>query len=236
MSDTPNARAAIDALQEHEAWAIIRRSTRAGDRDTVGMVGGRRWVAESLLDIPVEQGPPAPGRQCDRLVAVPFRQVAERGFEAHDDGAPLTVVDIDLEVELPFAELLAALPDEVVAFRDRGGFETSDDEYAAVVRCIIDDEIGNGEGANLVVGRHYRAQLEEWGPDQALTVLRRLLERETLDGAEVNQIIIEETETDYIKLKEYYPDNGPGEQMTIAPGSGPQTDMPLPVGAPPDRA
>ena len=47
-----------------------------------------------------------------------------------------------------------------------------------MVRRIIDDEIGNGEGANLVVGRHYRAQLADWGPAQALTVLRRLLERE----------------------------------------------------------
>ena len=37
-----NAREAIEALREHEAWAIIRRSTRAGDRDTVGLVGGRQ--------------------------------------------------------------------------------------------------------------------------------------------------------------------------------------------------
>jgi cell division protease FtsH len=56
-------------------------------------------------------------------------------------------------------------------------------------------------------------------------IARRLLERETLDGWEVNQIITEETGTDYIKLKEYYPDQSPGEAMTIAPGSGPQTDV-----------
>jgi cell division protease FtsH len=60
-------------------------------------------------------------------------------------------------------------------------------------------------------------------------IARRLLERETLDGWEVNQIITEETGTDYIKLKEYYPDASPGEQMTIAPGSGPSTDVtPIP--------
>ena len=44
--------------------------------------------------------------------------------------------------------------------------------------AIIDDEIGNGEGANLVVGRHYRAQLRDWDRDKALTVLRRLLTAE----------------------------------------------------------
>ncbi|MDE0778940.1 MAG: phenazine-specific anthranilate synthase component I, partial [Nocardioides sp.] len=86
------ARAAIDALIGHEAWAIIRRSTRVGDRDTVGLIGGSRSEVDSLLDVPLESGPPEPGRVADRLLAIPFRQVAERGFEAHDDGTPLVVV------------------------------------------------------------------------------------------------------------------------------------------------
>jgi cell division protease FtsH len=60
-------------------------------------------------------------------------------------------------------------------------------------------------------------------------IARRLLEKETLEGPEVNQIIIEETGTDYIKLKEYYPENSPGELLTIAPGSGPSTDVSSPA-------
>ena len=60
-------------------------------------------------------------------------------------------------------------------------------------------------------------------------IARKLLERETLDGWEVNQIITEETGTDYIKLKEYYPEQSPGEAMTIAPGSGPSTDVTSPA-------
>jgi cell division protease FtsH len=64
-------------------------------------------------------------------------------------------------------------------------------------------------------------------------IARKLLERETLEGWEVNQILLEETGTDYIKLKEYYPEEAsPGEKMTIAPGSGPSTDVPTPVPAP----
>jgi phenazine biosynthesis protein phzE len=133
---------------------------------------------ESLLDVPLEDGVPEPDRRFDRLVAVPFRQVRERGFEAHDDGAPLVVVDIDVQAEVPLAGLLAALPDVPVEFADRGGFDSSDEEYGAVVDAIIRDEIGHGEGANLVIGRSYRAQLAGWGVDQALTVFRRLLERE----------------------------------------------------------
>jgi phenazine biosynthesis protein phzE len=166
--------AALAALQEHEAWAVIRLR----DSPTVTLVGGARSEVRSLLDVPLEEGPPPPGRRFDRLLAVPFRQVAERGYEVHDDGAPLTVVDVAFETEVPLAGVLDALGDEAVELADRGGFETTDEEYAEVVRRIIDHEIGNGEGANLVVGRHYRARLADWGPAKALTVLRRLLERE----------------------------------------------------------
>jgi len=170
----PDVAALLTELQGHEAWAAIRLR----DAATVTLVGGTRSEVSSLMDVPLDDGLPADGRRFDRLVAVPFRQVAERGFEAHDDGAPLTVVEIHLEREVPVADLLAVLPDEPVEFEDRGGFESSDEEYGAVVRRIIDDEIGNGEGANLVVGRHYRAQLADWDADKALTVFRRLLERE----------------------------------------------------------
>jgi cell division protease FtsH len=64
-------------------------------------------------------------------------------------------------------------------------------------------------------------------------IARKLLERETLEGWEVNEIITEETGTDYLKLKEYYPDQSPGEPMTIAPGTGPAADVSSPVVAPP---
>ena len=172
------ARAAIDALQGHEAWAIIRRSTRAGDKDTVGLIGGRRSEVASLLDVPLETGTPTEGHIADRLLAVPFRQVRERGFEAHDDGAPLVVVDIESEVEFSVADVIAAIDDTGIEFDDRGGFETDDATYGELVETIIRDEIGQGEGANLVIGRHYRAQVADWGPDKALTVFRRLLDRE----------------------------------------------------------
>ncbi|MEA2337098.1 MAG: cell division protease FtsH [Thermoanaerobaculia bacterium] len=64
-------------------------------------------------------------------------------------------------------------------------------------------------------------------------IARKLLERETLEGWEVNDILREETGNDYLKAKEYYPEQSPGETMTIAPGSGPSTDVSTPVAQPP---
>src|SRR5262245_14448993 len=158
MSETQGsgAREAIGALLGHEAWAIIRRSTRAGDRDTVGLVGGRRRVVESILDVPLESGVPQKDHIADRLLAIPFRQVRERGFEAHDDGTPLVVVDVESEREFTVAEVIDAIDDTGVEFADRGGFDIDDEEYGKLVGAVIADEIGQGEGANLVIGRHYR--------------------------------------------------------------------------------
>ncbi len=171
---TSAALTALEAIQGHEAWGVIRLR----DSATVTLVGGSAQAVERLADVPLEEGVPEPGRRFDRLVAIPFRQAAERGFEVRDDGTPLTVVRIETEAEIAVEDLLTALPDRVVAFEDRGGFETPDGEYGAMVKQIIADEIGHGEGANLVVGRKYRAQLSDWDSDAALTVLRRLLERE----------------------------------------------------------
>lgn len=161
----------LDDLLAQPAWAIVR--TR--DSDTVTLVGGPRTDLERLADVPLGTGP---GHGWEQLVLVPFQQVRERGFEAHDDGTPLTSIAAELLREVPLDEVLAMLPDTEIELADRGGFETSDEEYAGIVQAIIDDEIGRGEGANLVVGRRYRAQVADWGHDRALTVLRRLLERE----------------------------------------------------------
>ncbi|MDQ6687494.1 MAG: chorismate-binding protein [Actinomycetota bacterium] len=166
-----SASAALCELLGHEAWAVIRLR----DSDTVTLVGGTLSHLDTLAEIPVCTGIPELGRRFDTLVAVPFRQVTERGFVAHDDGTPLAVVRLETEREVPLVELVAALPDEETALADRGGFDSTDEDYADLVGRIIRDEIGNGEGANLVVGRNYRAQLNSWSASKALSVLRRLL-------------------------------------------------------------
>ncbi|MFT4189683.1 MAG: chorismate-binding protein [Aeromicrobium sp.] len=163
----------LDDLLAQPAFALIR----AREADTVTLIGGPRLDVDSLDDLPVLTD--ATGHPTwDHLALIPFAQVRERGYEAHQDGTPLSVIRAEMCVEAPLAELLEQLPDVPVTFADSGGFETGDAEYSALVRTIIDEEIGHGEGANLVIGRRYRAQLDRWGHDEALTVFRRLLERE----------------------------------------------------------
>ncbi|MDQ4085923.1 MAG: chorismate-binding protein [Actinomycetota bacterium] len=164
----------LDDLLALPAYALIRLRGSA----EVLLLGGTREDLELLADVPLEQGPPAPGRRFDRLLCVPFRQVRERGYDVHDDGTPLSSITIEHEHAVRLDTLLAELPDEPVTTDGSGGFETSDEEYGRVVEAIIRDEIGNGEGANLVIGRNYRTRLADWDQRKALSVFRRLVERE----------------------------------------------------------
>ncbi len=164
----------LDRLVAYPSYALIR----VRESPTVTLVGGRRDDLERLADVTVESGVPPTGPAIDRLLAVPFRQVAERGFEAHEDGAALSAITVQSHAEVPLAEMMRLLPDEPVEVAEAGGFEVSDDEYAKTVDRVITDEIGNGEGANVVIARDYRCRIAGWGAAKALTVFRRLLERE----------------------------------------------------------
>jgi len=101
-------------------------------------------------------------------------------------------------------------------------------DYSEATAIEIDKEV------RRILDKAYKAAHEIINANKASLdrIARKLLERETLDGSEVNEIILEETGTDYAKLKEYYPDQSPGETMTIAPGSGPSTEAAPPMPQP----
>ncbi|MFC8707745.1 anthranilate synthase family protein [Streptomyces anulatus] len=147
-------------------FALLRRRTPGRDHDHVELlIGGVREV-DRLADLPVGAAP--------ALALVPFRQIAERGFDVRDDGTPLSVLVADEAHELELAELLAALPAHDVRVEDRG-FDVPDGEYADIVRRVIRDEIGQGEGANFVIRRTFRGEIPGFGRADALALFRRLL-------------------------------------------------------------
>lgn len=113
----------------------------------------------------------------DRLVVIPFRQVAERGFDCVDDGTPLVVMDVAERSELDVDEVVRRIPDVDLRITE-DGFDRSDEDYADAVRQIIDHEIGAGEGANFVFKRTYQATLHELTPAHTAMLFKRLLQRE----------------------------------------------------------
>jgi 2-amino-4-deoxychorismate synthase len=151
-------------------FALLHRPETTGP-GLVDVLVGEVSVVATLADVPVRAG-------SDVLVLVPYRQIVERGFTAIDDGTPLVAMAVEARQAVRLPEALVRLPS--VATPVAGGdFDIDDDQYAAIVRRVVAEEIGSGAGANMVVKRSYFTDIEGYGPDSALALFRRLLERET---------------------------------------------------------
>jgi phenazine biosynthesis protein phzE len=148
-------------------FAVLHREGGPGVEVLLGDVVD----VDTLADIPL----PSSGEAGPQVLAlVPYRQVVERGFVCHDDGTPLRCLLVREREVLTLGEALDVLPTAELAVTD-GGFDVSDDAYAATVTRVIEQEIGRGEGANFVIRRDYRASTPVPAPQAALRLLRRLL-------------------------------------------------------------
>jgi 2-amino-4-deoxychorismate synthase len=165
MTSTPEPAASLSVLPLTRAIAAQAATGApfallARNGATVEVLTGDLVDVELLSEIPLTDASGAPR---EVLSLVPYRQVVERGFTCHDDGAPL--------------RSLVVADHEFVA-REDAGFDISDDDYAAIVRRVIADEIGFGEGANFVIRRDFTASVDADRVMAGLTWFRALLEHE----------------------------------------------------------
>jgi 2-amino-4-deoxychorismate synthase len=153
-------------------FALLHRP-ESGPSGRLEVLLGEVGQAATLGELPL---PEAPGQEV--LALLPFGQIRERGYAVRDDGAPILTLTATERDAVPVAEARTRLPDVPVALSG-GRFDLSDDEYAALVRRVVRETIGNGEGANFVLKRSFVADIGGYEPRAALAFFRRLLEMET---------------------------------------------------------
>ncbi|GLW27309.1 phenazine-specific anthranilate synthase component I [Actinoplanes regularis] len=144
------------------AFALLHRD----GAEHVEVLRGEVITVDTLAAIPLE-----PGRQV--LALIPFRQIAERGFDCVDDGAPLECLLVSSVSTQP----LTAFPAGELSVSG-GRFDLDDDEYGAIVEDVLRDEIGHGAGANFVIHRVFEASVEGDPVAAARAAFGRLLANE----------------------------------------------------------
>ncbi|MFG2179748.1 anthranilate synthase family protein [Streptomyces abikoensis] len=181
MSRTASRTAALLArltAAGHPPFALLHRRAPGHPEGVVELLTGPVTEVEHLTGIPLPAGPPAGGAPVhDALALVPFRQIRERGFDVRDDGTPLLVLRPEEARVLPLDEVLGALPAHEVRV-EGGAFDVADEEYAEIVRRVVEDEIGTGEGANFVIRRTFEGEIHGFQAADALALFRRLLSDE----------------------------------------------------------
>jgi phenazine biosynthesis protein phzE len=158
-------------------FALLHRP-ESGSPDCLDVFVGEAVLTTSLADAPLAgSASKGPGPAHDALVVIPYRQITERGYAAPDDGAPLITISITAECNMPVADALAAIP-AIPTGLAHERFDLDDDAYAEMVRRVVANEIGTGEGANFVIKRSFLADISDYSPRSALSFFRRLLEQE----------------------------------------------------------
>jgi 2-amino-4-deoxychorismate synthase len=154
------------AAAEPRPFAVIHRE----HEPTVDVLVGDVVDVRLLADIPLGGA--------EVVALVPFRQVRERGFDALDDDAPIRCLIVRERETVQLATAVGLLPRHPVVVGDLD-VDVSDDDYAATVRRVIDDEIGRGEGANFVIRREFAGSTDAAPATAVLGWLRALLEHES---------------------------------------------------------
>jgi len=159
-------------------FALLYRP-EAGGRDSIDIVTGPVYVADALADIalPVLDGHTHEVVH-DRLVLIPYRQITSRGFVATDDGTPLIVMDIRQQETWQLEDVVAAIPSHRFELRNFG-FDIEDEAYEKIVSTVLQNEIGEGKGANFVIKRSFLADITNYSVAGALGIFKNLLLQET---------------------------------------------------------
>lgn len=148
------------------------------DSEEILILTGEATRCRRIDQIPRKNGATDGQWRYDTISVVPFCQIRERGFSVVDGGEDILTILVTSQQEVEAQAFVDLLPSETIELAEEISYDRSEEEYAAVIRNIVEREIGNGEGANFVVPRTGRGRIAGFSVAKALTVFRSLVEND----------------------------------------------------------
>lgn len=146
------------------------------DSEELLLLSGESSRTRNISDIPRRSGPTGGVRLYDTISVVPFAQIREKGYEARDNGEKILTIRIDSQVELDVTDFLRCLTAEQIDLQGDISYDTTEEEYRTIIQQVVENEIGNGEGANFVVPRNGSGRIAEFSVSRALSIFKSLVE------------------------------------------------------------
>eukprot|EP01062_Namystynia_karyoxenos_P070246 TRINITY_DN65633_c0_g1_i1.p1 TRINITY_DN65633_c0_g1~~TRINITY_DN65633_c0_g1_i1.p1 ORF type:complete len:682 (+),score=256.12 TRINITY_DN65633_c0_g1_i1:86-2047(+) len=143
---------------------------------------------DNLADIPRRTGrkvPPGLAVEYDTFSILPFSCIRERSaqgsalFRAHNAGERIITMNVESAETLSVDTFCRLIPAQDVGLEGELQYNMSDPEYEEVIRRIVEDEIGNGEGSSFVTPRRCSGKIRNFaGVPSVQGIFRRLLRNE----------------------------------------------------------
>ncbi|MBT6611634.1 MAG: hypothetical protein HOB38_05985 [Deltaproteobacteria bacterium] len=157
-----------------QPFCIIQKQ----DSEDVLILEGEALQCDQIDDIPRQKGVSDQGKSYDTISMIPFSQIREKGYQALNDGEQILTLEIKRFWDLAVEELLEQLTHCDIGLENGFEYDMTKAEYETLIRRIVEDEIGNGEGANFVIPRTLSGRINDFSVQRALSIFKYLLEND----------------------------------------------------------
>jgi len=161
-------------LADDHAFCLIQKQ----DCDDILLLTGNPRRCRTLAEIPRKRGTTTGGRVYDTISIVPFCQIREKACAARDEGEEILTIEVREQHRLTLADLPEPAADQGIRIAEAIRYDITAGEYAEIIARVIEDEIGNGEGANFVIPRNARGRIGNFSSAAAIAIFRSLASRD----------------------------------------------------------
>ncbi len=130
---------------------------RKGSHDNILLCQGDIHLLDKISQIPLPLSNTLPN-QFVSINLIPFCQAKERGFDVHDGNEKIKSLTVQQHHYIPLQNFMTHVENCTVNIENIS-YDISFEDYQNIIRQIIEDEIGDGQGANFVIPREFTAQI-----------------------------------------------------------------------------